>query len=393
MMAALAHPLRETATEPILVVDDDPFVRALFVRALRRAGHATLEAADGVEALAVLARNSVALVLLDATMPRLNGAGVIRVLRARPATRTLPIILVTGKADPEDRVEGLATGADDYLCKPVALEELKARVGAQLRSHAAWTEALEREGAERREAGGTRQQGAALHDLIAAHAFTTYFQPVVTLADGALVGYEALTRFSDGVRPDVRFAEATRLGLGHELERATLRAALEAVAELPDSASLALNVSPSFVLAAPDLPALVSGSGRAIVLEITEHAAVDNYGALRVALARFGPRVQVAVDDAGSGYASLRHILALRPAIVKLDIGWVHGIESDPARHALVTGLVHFATEAGCQLLGEGVETEAERTTLLGLGVTLGQGYLFGRPAPVLEAAAIRASR
>ena len=107
------------------------------------------------------------------------------------------------------------------------------------------------------EEGPAQRERGALNDLIAARAFTTYFQPVVTLADGALVGYEALTRFSDGVGPDVRFAEATRLGLGHELERATLTAALQEAADLPCGAFLALNVSPTFVLAAPDLPALV----------------------------------------------------------------------------------------------------------------------------------------
>jgi EAL domain-containing protein (putative c-di-GMP-specific phosphodiesterase class I) len=175
----------------------------------------------------------------------------------------------------------------------------------------------------------------------------------------------------------------------HELERATLAAAIPAARGLPGG-FLALNVSPGFVLASPELPALLAGTDRAVVLEITEHAQVGDYEALRAAIARIEPPAAVAVDDAGSGYASLRHILALHPAYVKLDLSWVRDIDSDPARQALVAGLAHFAAETGCALVGEGIETEAERTTLLRLNVPFGQGYLFGRPAPAGQAATAR---
>ena len=124
---------------------------------------------------------------------------------------------------------------------------------------------------------------------------------------------------------------------------------------------------------------------------ITEHPPIDDYAALRAALARLDPSVRVAVDDASSSYASLRHILALRPAYVKLDMGWVRDIDADPARQALVAGLVHFADEVGCQLIGEGIETEAERAILFQLGVPLGQGYLLGRPAPIRQDRTARA--
>jgi EAL domain-containing protein (putative c-di-GMP-specific phosphodiesterase class I) len=222
-----------------------------------------------------------------------------------------------------------------------------------------------------------------LEAIIAEGAFTPHFQPIVSLAHRAVVGYEALARFADGVRPDIRFAAAERHGLGHQLELATLRAAVQAATELPYGAFLALNVSPSLVLAGEGLRSVLVGAGRDLVLEITEHAQIDDYAALQAALERIDPPVKVSVDDAGSGYASLRHILALRPAFVKLDISWVRGIEADPARQALVAGLVHFAAEVGCALIGEGMETEAERETLRRLGVPLGQGYLLGRPLPI----------
>ena len=77
-----------------------------------------------------------------------------------------------------------------------------------------------------------------------------------------------------------------------------------------------------------------------------------------------------------------RHILSLNPAIVKLDIDWVRGIDADPVRRSMVLGLAYFASATGCELAAEGIETESERATLLDLGVGLGQGYLLGRPAP-----------
>jgi len=81
-----------------------------------------------------------------------------------------------------------------------------------------------------------------------------------------------------------------------------------------------------------------------------------------------------------AGYASLRHILSLQPAYVKLDMEWVRGIAGDPIRRSLVSGLAYFAAETGSQLIAEGIETEDERTALIELDVRLGQGFLFGRP-------------
>ena len=228
---------------------------------------------------------------------------------------------------------------------------------------------------------------SSLAAVIARHAFVSYFQPVVSLADRTVAGYEALTRFSDGTAPELCFAEAARLGLGPDLELATLRAAVVAAAALPTNAFLALNVSPSLVVESPGLGSALGLSARPIVLELTEHAQVVDYPGLRAALAQLDPPVRTAVDDAGSGYASLRHILALRPDFVKLDLGWIRGIEADAARQALIAGLVHFAATVGCALIAEGIETEAECRAIADLGVRYGQGYLLGRPMPAPAAA------
>ena len=121
---------------------------------------------------------------------------------------------------------------------------------------------------------------------------------------------------------------------------------------------------------------------RRLVLELTEHVPVDDYAVLRGAIDSLG-NVEVAVDDAGAGYASLRHILELRPAFVKLDISLVQNIDGDQLRQALVAGLVYFAERSGCHLIAEGVESEEEASALVRLGVELAQGFLFGRPQPI----------
>ena len=119
-----------------------------------------------------------------------------------------------------------------------------------------------------------------------------------------------------------------------------------------------------------------------VVLEVTEHEAIAAYAPLREAMLRLGPGVRLAVDDAGAGIANFNHLVELRPSFVKIDAGLVHGLDADASRRAVVVGLIHFAAEAGCEVIAEGIETEAERATVAQLGVTLGQGYLLGRPAP-----------
>src|SRR5262249_4675169 len=148
-----------------------------------------------------------------------------------------------------------------------------------------------------------------------------------------VVGYEALTRFDDGTPPSARFAEAGRLGLRPKLEAVTFVAAVEAARGLPPEAWLSLNAS-ARLLVLPEIQQAVSRVGRRVVVEVTEHERVDDYDGVNAALQRLTPGTQLAVDDAGAGYASLRHILMLHPDLIKLDREWVETIEGDAARQA-----------------------------------------------------------
>ena len=534
----------DAAGSHILVVDDDTVLATLFSEALGFAGFTTSVAGNGREALGILDSNPVDAVLLDSQMPVMDGHTTLRAIRANPRTRTLPVILVTGQGQISDRVRGLEAGASDYLVKPVEIDELVARVRAQLRGQAVWTRLLEsqlRERATVTEAlcrlqpeatpqltaericaelvglrnldsavlvtlgddgtavplgfhgavdpairvgeplapavarhlatcasgsgawtegrgdqppGATgppllgpaaasaayaplRSQGrllgvlaicsgrtsheaptdemaqtmsaaidfaavsaallgpalqresamstsqAALAQLLLDGAFTPVFQPIVDLRDGSVVGYETLTRFADGTDAQTRFAEATRVGMGLELERATMAAALDAASGRLGDRWLSVNVSPQFLSSGVPEP-LMRGKDVNIVLELTEHDPIDDYNDITRAVRGFGADVRLSIDDAGAGYACLTHVLWLQPAFVKLDRGWVKGIDRDPARQALVAGLESFASRTGSTLIAEGVETEAELDTLKSLRVDLGQGYLLGRPEPAI---------
>ncbi len=209
------------------------------------------------------------------------------------------------------------------------------------------------------------------------------FQPIMAIATGKVVGAEALARFpAEPVRPDLWFADAESVGLGVALELAAIRSALSHLDALPPDVYLAVNASPR-LLDNPDLHDLLENiDANRIVVEITEHAAVDDYGALNEAIDRIRALgARLAVDDAGAGFSSFNHVLRIKPDILKLDISITRGVDRDPTHRALAHALVRFSHDIGATIVAEGVETQAELDTLLDLGVDCAQGFLLARPA------------
>jgi EAL domain-containing protein (putative c-di-GMP-specific phosphodiesterase class I) len=118
-----------------------------------------------------------------------------------------------------------------------------------------------------------------------------------------------------------------------------------------------------------------------LVIEITEHAIVHDYRAIGNALAPIRKAgAQLAVDDAGAGYASFRHILHLHPEIIKLDMSLTRDVDTDTRRQALAAALTEFARRVGSRIVAEGVETAGELDMLRSIGPMFGQGYLFAKP-------------
>ncbi len=228
-----------------------------------------------------------------------------------------------------------------------------------------------------------RRTRTRIADIVDRRTFHSVFQPIVDMVDGRPIGFEALTRFDSGQRPDLVFADAASAGLGHDLEEVTLTSAIEASWALPAGPWLSLNVSAAFLLDGQRLAQVLRRRTRPIILEITEHVAIEDYEAVRMAIAALGPDVRIAVDDAGAGVANFTHIVNLRPDFVKIDASLIRDVNADLTRQALIVGLLHFARATNCWIIAEGVETAAERVTLGDLDIAFGQGYLFGKPRPV----------
>jgi EAL domain-containing protein (putative c-di-GMP-specific phosphodiesterase class I) len=223
--------------------------------------------------------------------------------------------------------------------------------------------------------------------LSAPGAVAPVFQPVMEVATGRVAGYEALARFAPPyARPPLTwFEQAHRCGLGAALEACAIRAAL-AVPGRPPGTFLALNVSPAALLS-PEVQRALPFDLDGIVIELTEHEAFDEDGALELELAALRERgARIALDDAGAGYAGLQQLVRLRPEIVKVDRSLIAGIHEDASKLALLQALAGFAGTTGAAVCAEGVEELAELRALAGFDVTYAQGYALARPAPAWPA-------
>lgn len=235
------------------------------------------------------------------------------------------------------------------------------------------------------------EQDAAIRSriapLIKSGELAIFQQPIHSLATGRAVGAECLARFPDaGSRgPDKWFEEAARVGLGVELEMLAVRNALASATAVPPHCYVSVNASPETILSGA-IEAALEGCSPNIVVEVTEHQAVESFSALKQALEPIARRARIAIDDVGSGYAGLRHLVDLSPDLLKLDMSLTRGIHRDVARRALAGAMVRFAESIGSKLIAEGIECAEEAAVLAELGVDYGQGYHFARPMPAADA-------
>ncbi len=380
----------------IFVVDDEPSSTSLIRALLATAGFdrvATFN--DASRALDELEQTEPDLVLLDMHMPGMNGLEFMRRLQHRKRGHGfVPVLVLTADDTAEARNTALRAGANDFLVKPIHLDELLLRVQNLLSIRVGYRELLQHNAALARDlhtrvhfddqrAGDRTRVIRATRDVIERGGPSIVFQPFVELATGRTLGVEALARFGTEARrgPDEWFADAAAGGLGVELELSALKAALAQRENLHPSWTLAVNVSPETIFTAEFDELVQSIDVRRLSFEITEHHPVDDYAALRKITDALQDRgALIGVDDAGSGYASLRHILKLHPDVIKLDVSLTRDIDRDQVKRALAVSLVRFAVEVGAEITAEGIETERELDTLRRLGVHNGQGFFLARP-------------
>jgi len=218
------------------------------------------------------------------------------------------------------------------------------------------------------------------------------YQPIYNLETSRIAGFECLSRFHLEPQrpPNEWFSEAHEVGLGGALEMTAIREALRALKHFPPPLYLTINCSPEIIADGSLLEALDRVDLARVVVEITEHVYVDDYAALikQLSLLR-ALGLKVAIDDAGAGYASMRHILKIHPDLIKLDISLTKNIDADSTQRALAAALIAFARETGATIVAEGIETEEELRTLKRLGICQAQGYHLARPAPLKQCLAL----
>jgi PAS domain S-box-containing protein len=232
----------------------------------------------------------------------------------------------------------------------------------------------------------SEEQRARILTVMSEGRIRAVFQPIVNLASLEVGGYEALSRFDTTpiVPPDQWFAAAHAAGLGPALEIDAIHKAISHSYQLPTAAFLSVNVSPQTLLT-DEFGELMAGlHGASLVVEVTEHAVVTDYEPLQRAVDRVRKHgVRLAIDDAGAGFASLKHIVRLLPEFIKLDIFLVRDIHKDPVKRAVVAGMVGIASQIGGKVIAEGVETAEDLRVLFELGVEWAQGFYLGRPGPI----------
>ncbi len=227
------------------------------------------------------------------------------------------------------------------------------------------------------------EKAGRIHAAVAAGDPRIVFQPICRLDDGRISGVEALSRFESEPRrgPDLWFNDATDVGLDEMLELRAIRQAIREAAILPPHMTLNVNASPAVIAAGNLLDELAGFDPQRLIVEITEHSIIEDYGRLTDALVPIRARgIRIAIDDAGAGYASLRHVLTLRPDVIKFDISITRGVDTDPMRHAMAAALAEFGRHTGTAIVAEGVETVSELQVLHSLGIERGQGFYFSRP-------------
>lgn len=238
-----------------------------------------------------------------------------------------------------------------------------------------------------------------LADILAKRQLTAFFQPILNLSNGQIFGYEGLIRGpSDSPlhAPANLFKTAERYNRLAELERLCRHVTLESFVTLQLPGHLFLNVSPE-CLCQPDfregetlrlINQLELNPAR-VIIELTENKPIYDYNLLREAARHYRAMgFQIAMDDLGEGFSSLRLWSELRPEFVKIDMHFVQGINQDPVKLQFVRSIQVIAESLGTHVVAEGIETQAELNVIHDLGLAFGQGYHIARPRPIPPLAA-----
>lgn len=238
---------------------------------------------------------------------------------------------------------------------------------------------------------GDAMLSSRLHEILSQRRLNALFQPIIHMQRGEIVGYEGLIRGpSDSPlhSPMNLFKVARAHNLSVEVEHMCRRVVLERFAELDLPGKLFLNVSPEMLLQPRARHGETLGyiheigiNPERVIIELTENQPTYDYDLMREAVMHYrGMGFQIAIDDLGEGFSSLRLWSELRPEYVKIDMHFVQGINHDPVKLQFVRSIQEIAEESGTVVIAEGIETQTELLMIRDLRIAYGQGYHIARP-------------
>ena len=368
----------------VLVVDDEPGVRRILTRLLKKMGLLVEEAASGEEATISMSARDYALIISDISMPGMDGMALLREVRKHDLD--VPVILVTGRPSFESAVAAIEYGAFHYFVKPFDNHEFRTVVSRAIQ--------LGRIAKAKRDAMELIGRGGAPSDLAglstgferALDKMWMAYQPIIRVdGDHSVYGYEALLRSDEPSmpHPGVILPAAERLGRLPELGRLARKKAAEPFLERTDDACLFVNLHPED-LTDPELDnpdSRLTKIADRVILEVTERASLQNLEEVRARLVDLrAAGFRIAVDDLGAGYAGLTSLATLQPEVVKIDMSLIRGVNNDATRRRLVRSIASACKEMSILVVAEGIETPEERDAIVALGCDLLQGFRFARP-------------
>ena len=278
----------------------------------------------------------------------------------------------------------LPTGTSAALRNPT--------IGAETQLRAALREA--RRDAELSERIAARRRRQRLFDLVLEGQVRSVYEPIVEVVAHTVYGYEALARGPEGSElhlPAALFASAEEEDLLFQLDCLCRQSGLDGARDFPRESKLFLNVRPT-TIHDPNFQADTLGRTLEqrnlrpsdVVFEISEQESIKNFSIFREVRDYYGKLgFEIALDDVGAGYASLESVMELGPEYIKVDRAFVAGIDEDPMRQELLRALQTVADKINARIIGEGLDTLEELETLGRLGISFGQGWLFGKPHPL----------
>ena len=372
----------------LLVIDDEPDVATTVGRVARRAGFDTIVTTDGADFLDRATTWSPTVIVLDLSMPDLDGLAILEQLAAQRSRAH--ILIVSGHDRPaidQARAFGLNLGLAivGVLQKPLRIETLRAAL---------------------RTIYDDEQLISSQETLAAIRAgeFFLEYQPIVRLDDGAAIGVEALARWRHGQRgviyPDSFIPVMESAGVMRDFTPMIIGMAVAQARVWRDQKSdfrVSVNVSGGCVGGLPldDIIAKsCSANGvdpKTLTIEMTETAAMGDLARAATGMANLRALgVRISVDDFGTGYSSLVQLHRLPLSEIKIDKSFVLGGGVSRESQVIVRTIVSLADNLSLEVVAEGIETEAAKDFVANAGCRIGQGYLFSRPLPAAKVASWR---